>query len=205
MAAGAGAVGERLDELVPPPWGPGRRALVAVGAGVAVALAVALALSGLVGPRLSHAPSWGGGVDATDPEALAVHRTVPLHNDGWVPVTVEAFVPPGLDDVRWGRARGLPVTLQPGETHEITVEFVVQGCAVDMGGFNTFPVRASSGLAPSRVVEVGPPVPQTTIRTVHRADDGEQLTLPAWPDQPSSWVLDSIEAPCTTPPERFDG
>lgn len=191
----------RLDSLIPPPWSTARRWLVATGVLTVVAAAVTLVVSGLAGPRLVHDDGWGGGVDAADPDRLSVERIVPLRNTGWVPVTVESFEPADLENVRWGEVDGLPTTLEPGQTREIVVHLEVGGCDVDLGGYDVYPFRARSGLAPARVVEVDAPhATDPTMRTTYRTDDGD-ITLPTWPDQPPSWILDAIAAPCQTPPD----
>lgn len=195
----------RLDELVPPPWGLGRRTVAIGAAFLTVALTIGVVVSGLAGPRLSHTMDWGGAVDGADPEALVVHRIVAVRNDGWMPVTLLSFAPPALEHVTWGQTVGLPAEVNPGDTHEIIVEFVVSGCEVDMGGFDVFPVRAASGLAPARVVDIPAPASRPTTRTTYRTQDSnETITLPVWPEQPPSWLLDSIDAVCLTPPDQFD-
>lgn len=198
------ATGEQLDELVPPPWGPGRRAAT-TGAGVAiVVLIIGAVVSGLAGPRLSHAMEPGWSVDGGDPDALEVRRIVPVRNEGWLPVALHGFEPPQLEHVTWGDTIGLPAVVDPGDTHEVTIGLVVHGCDVDLAGFDVFPVRAASGIAPARIVEI-PADSHPTVRTTYETVDGSQpVTLPIWPDQPPSWILDSIEPVCSTPPDRMD-
>lgn len=192
----------RLDQLVPPPWPASRRWLLAVVVLLVIAAVVTLVISGVAGPRLAHDDHWGGGVnvDASDPDRLAVERIVALRNDGWVPVTIESFEPTDLDDISWGGDDGLPVTLQPGQTREIVVHLEVAGCDIHAGGYDVYPFRARSGLAPARVVEVDAPhSTNPTTRTTYQTNDGD-VTVPAWPDQPPSWILDAIAAPCQDEP-----
>jgi hypothetical protein len=205
MVAGATETADqRLDELVPPPWGPGRRA-AATGAGVVIVLVlIGAVVSGSAGPRLSHGMEPGWSVDGADRDALAVQRIVPVRNDGWLPVTLDGFEPPPLEHVTWGRTTGLPAVVDPGDTHEVTIGLVVHGCDVDLAGFDVVPIRAASGIAPARIVEI-PADSQPTMRTTYETVDGSQpVTLPIWPDQPPSWILDSIEPVCSTPPDRMD-
>lgn len=193
----------RLNSLIPPPWSTSRRYLVALAVLTVVATAVTVVISGLAGPRLAHDDLGGGGVDAADPDRLAVERIVTLRNEGWLPVTVETFEPADLDDVRWGEVDGLPTTLEPGQTREIVLHLEVAGCNVDVDGYDVYPFRARSGLAPARLVEVDAPHPtDPATRTTYRTDD-DDVTLPAWPDQPPSWILDAIAAPCQTPPDGY--
>lgn len=196
----------QLDDLVPPPWPTWRRALVVLAALVAGAAIVVLVRSGVVVPQLSHHSDWGAGVNGADPERLVAERYVPLRNEGWVPVTLEGLELPELADVTWREVEGLPATLEPGDIHEVVVRFVAHGCEVDVGGYDVFPVRARAGLAPSQVIEVDPPTSRDpTLRTTYRNEDGGEVTLPVWPDQPPSWILDTIDAVCLTPPEEFAG
>lgn len=80
-------------------------------------------------------------------------------------------MPPDIDGVTWERINGLPTTLQAGATQEIVIGFAVAGCDVDLGAYDVMPVRAASGLAPSRVVRIPAP----------------------------GWLMDAVSSACGTP------
>jgi len=195
----------RLDALVPPPWPTGRRVLTA---GLVLLLTMAAVLtvhSGLLGPRLDiTADGAGGSVDAADADQLEVERIVPVHNDGWLPLEIEGFEAPDLPDITWNGVDGLPATVEPGATHQIVLKLTVAGCDVDLRGHDTFTFRSRSGVTPARNVQLAAPQSSDpTIRTTYVADDGDELTLPVWPDQPPSWILDAIAPPCQTAPDGY--
>ena len=201
MPRESAGVDERIDTLIPAPWPAWRRTLVVVGLlGLAAGL-VAATLSGLAGPRLAHADAWGADIDAADPERLVVARTVPIRNDGWLAARLESFEPDPLDDVAWLDVDGLPVTLQPGETREVTVRLEVAGCDVDVEGYDVFAFRARGGLAPSRITEVSARHSSDPNRRATYATEDGDVELPVWPDQQPSWILDAIAAPCQSPPD----
>ncbi len=188
-----------VDDLIPPPWSARTRILAAAVALVVVVAVLALAMSGLVAPRLVHGDSWGSSVDGEDPDRLRAERIAPIRNAGWVAVTLHELLLPDIDGVRWGQVVGLPAVLAPGQVLEVVIPFEVAGCTLDAEGYDVFELRAASRIGPSRVVGVpslssGEP---TTSVTHLDGRDGEALVLPAWPEQPPSWILDSIAAHCS--------
>lgn len=192
----------RLDELVPRPWSAGRR-MQALAVGLAlVAGLLAIVISGAAGPRLTHEDGWGSGVTRLDGQPrITVERLTPITNSGWLPVTLESLELPAIDGVSWGEVPGLPLILEPGETHELRVPFEAEGCDLDVGGYDVFPIRATSGFAPSRVVEVPAPFsepwegPATFVGA-----DGTETRIPGFPEQPPSWIVDTLADTCRTPP-----
>lgn len=192
----------RLDELVPPPWSRQRRTFALVVALGVAAGVLAIVLSGAVGPRLKHESGWGAGVTRLDgQQRITVERQAPIRNTGWLPVTVETLDFPDLDGVTWGEVPGLPVRLGPGETHELIVPFTVTGCDIDVAGYDVLPIRATSGIAPSRIVEVAPPASDPwSGPTTFRDDDGDETLVPGFPEQPPSWIIDTVADVCLAPP-----
>jgi hypothetical protein len=194
----------QVDELLPPPWPTARRMAVAGALLLLVVASVIFVRSGLLVPQLTTT-GWGSNVDAADPERLRAELLVTIHNRGLVPATIEGIELPAIEGVTWGEVQGQRATVGRGGSVQLTVPFVVAGCEVDVGGFDVLPLRAGGPVGPARAVEVAMPwTTDPTLRTTHRADDGSALTLPSWPDQPPSWILDTIEAPCSTPPDAFD-
>jgi hypothetical protein len=193
---------EDLDQLIPPPWSTARRAIAVAVVAAALAGALVVARSGVVIPRLEHGDGWGSTVDASDPEHLAAERFVHVRNAGWVEATVESLQLPPVDGVTWGEVDGLPTTIEPGGTRDVTVRFTVAGCAVDADGVDGFRLRTGSPFGPTVTVTVPAPDPfDPRARETHDLGDGDSVTLPEWPDQPPSWILDTIHAPCTDPPD----
>lgn len=202
-----------LDRLIPPPWSARRRVLLLVAVLAVGALTIATIRSGLVGPWLTDGQVTGGSVHAGDPEQLVAERHVLVRNSAWMPVTIEAAQLPPLEGVAWGAVQGLPVTLKPGEGQQIVVSFVVEGCEVDMQGYDVLPLQAKSGVAPTRILKL-PVIAWSDPRQREHYYIGNEdqavfapaadgwVTLPPWPDQPPSWILDAIHAPCSTPPNK---
>lgn len=181
-----------LDELVPPPWSPARRALVAGGVVLAVAVLTAAWWGGLLGPRLPPGDSGFGSSSTVQGETgeITAEQRVPLRNRGRVSATIHRIDLPDLDGVTWQQARvdgvgELPVDLAPGEAVLLRLAFAVEDCAaVDADGLTSVPLRASSGLAPARTVNV-------EVRSVARH--------PQWPpgDRDPSWVYATVAGPCS--------
>jgi hypothetical protein len=193
----------QVDELLPPPWPTGRRMAVAALALLLVTAGVITVRSGLLVPQLT-VTGWGSNVDAADPERLDAELLVTIHNRGLVPATIEGIELPAVDGVTWSGVPEQQAILGRGGSVQLTVPFVVAGCEVDVGGYDVLPLRAGGPVGPARTVEVAmPTTTDPTMRTTHRADDGSELTLPSWPDQPPSWILDAISGPCLSPPDGF--
>lgn len=196
----------QLDMLVPPPWPAGRRIVAVVAASTVIALAIGAVVTGAVGPRLSHANSSGSAVTGDlDASQLEASRLIILRNDGRFEVDLESLELPQIEGVTWREVQGLPATVAPGEEHQIELSFTTTSCTdIDVEGFNVFPVRAASGFLGSRTVEIAPTgIGHSTSRGTYISDDGTELTLPQWPEQPASWILDTVEPVCTSPPEGF--
>lgn len=184
---------ERLDDLIPAAWPTWRRRLTVTMVLGVVAVMIALVAAGLLGPRLVHDRGGSAWVDAEDPDHLVGEQGITLRNAGWVTATIHSVELPDLADVTWGEVQGLPIRLEPGETHELLIPLAVAGCDVNLHGYDVLPIHAKSGVAPARVVQV-------PVRA--RTDPSERSA--AWPDQPPSWILDHIAAPCATPADGFD-
>ena len=190
---------QRLDELVPAPWPTWWRLVVLGVAVVLAASAITLVRSGAVGPQLRHDSGYGSTV--TDaPQGLAAERHSPIINAGWLPVTLEAVELPEVPGITWGEIPGLPVTLEPGADHQLVVPFEAVGCQLDVGGYDVFPIRARSGIAPARVVEVRAPFSaEPRGDGIVVGEDGTETRVPGFPDQPPSWILDTLEPHCADP------
>jgi hypothetical protein len=209
MATGATLSAEeqrQVDDLLPPPWPTARRMAVAGVALLLVVGSVVAVRSGVLVPQLTTT-GWGSNVDAADPERLRAELLVTIHNRGLVPATIERIELPAISGVTWGEeVQGQHATVGRGGSVQLTVPFVVAGCDVDVGGSDVLPLRAGGPVGPARTVAVSMPwSTDPTMRTTYQADDGSELTLPSWPDQSPSWILDAIEAPCASPPDGFDG
>jgi hypothetical protein len=117
------------------------------------------------------------------------------------PVTLESVAFPAIDGVSWGEVPGLPLTLRPGETRELRVPFEAEGCDLDVGGYDVFAIRAASGIAPSRVVEVAAPFSHPwEVATTFVDEDGTETRIPGFPEQPPSWIIDTLADTCLAPP-----
>lgn len=116
---------------------------IAIALAMVVAAGVVVLLhSGLVTPRLGWPDSGGWGMES-GPGRLSF--TVPVQNQGWVPVTIVGIgrSQPGLQ--LQPPLRGLfPLTLQPGQSVELTLDYRVTDCAqrgklspvaIDVDGF----------------------------------------------------------------------
>jgi hypothetical protein len=202
-----------LDQLIPPPWSARRRVVLLLAVLAVGALLIVTLRSGLLGPRLAEGDVSGGSVQAGDPQQMVAERHVLIRNVAWMPVAIEAAELPPLEGVSWGSVQGLPVTLEPGESHEVVVSFVVAGCEVDVQGYGVLPLRARSGIAQARIVQVPVAAWNDPLQREHyfigaedhplsTVDEDAWMTLPPWPDQPPSWLLDAIHAPCSTPPNE---
>jgi hypothetical protein len=206
MATGATLSAEeqrQVDDLLPPPWPTARRMTVVGLALLLVAISVIAVRAGVLVPQLTTT-GLGSNVDAADPERLRAELLVTIRNRGLVPATIEGIELPAIDGVTWVEVQGQHATLGRGGSVTLTVPFVVAGCEIDVGGYDVLPLRASGPVGPARTVDVAMPwTTDPTMRTTHQADDGSELTLPTWPDQPPSWILDAISGPCLSPPDGF--
>ncbi len=134
-------------------------------------------------------------------QRITVERLTPIHNDGWLPVTRESVAFPAIDGVSWGEVPGLPLTLRPDETHELRVTFEAEGCDLDAGGYDVFAIRAASGLAPSRVVEVAATFSHPwEVPTTFVDENGTETRIPGFPEQPPSWIIDTLADTCLARP-----
>lgn len=194
---------EQLNQLIPPPWPAKHRRRVAALVAITMTAVLAAPLAGLLGPQLAWGPDNGWETTGHIDSEVTARRYIEIHNDGWLPVTLHALDPPHVGGVEWGPISGVPAAIDPRGVHQISVSFTVTECDIDLGGFNALPLRASSGLVPARTIFLAPPHnddPNTRTRTT--ADDGSQVTVPPWPDQPPSWMLDTIQAACTLLPDQ---
>jgi hypothetical protein len=188
-----------IDALIPPPWSTARRVVVMLAAVAIVAVVVLVIRSGLFGPQLEHVPSWGSSVEVTPDGTLVAERLAPIRNAGMLPVELQALELPAIPGLAWEGVVGLPASLAPGEQVEVTIRFRVTECTIDVGGLDTFPIRAESGIAPARVVDVrstSSDEPEFRAITADPTDESTASVVAAWADQPPSWVLDTISAPC---------
>lgn len=140
-----------VDQLIPTPWGPGRRR--AVGA-LLVVMGLALGVAwwgGLLGPNLASVSSfgWSAGHVAEAGVSGDVEVELPLANRGWLPITDIEVVPPDATGATI-RATDVPDRIPAGEEVMIRLEVEVTDCARfrvprDATGIV---IRGTSGLVP---------------------------------------------------------
>lgn len=194
---------EELDQLIPPPWPAKRRRRVAASVAITVTAVLAASLLGLLGPQLAWGPDDGWETTGHIDSEVTARRYIEIHNDSSLPVTLHALDPPHINGVEWGPTSGVPAAIDPRGVHQISVSFTVTDCDIDLAGFNALPLRASSGLVPARTINLAPPYnDDPNARTRTPADDGSEVTVPPWPDQPPSWILDTIRSACTLLPDQ---
>lgn len=197
-AAVGDAEREQVDTRVPPPRLAARRWWTGPALALAVVATILASLSGLLGPRLAWVPDGGWEASGPHDDRVSALRHITIRNEGWLPVRLRAFEQPDRAGLEWGQVTGVPATIPPGAQHEITVPFTVRSCGIDLAGFNALPLRVSSGLAPARVVGLAAPY-NDPPNDRGQVDDDQ---TPPWPDQPPSWILDTIRANCVAPPHE---
>lgn len=185
----------QVDELVPPPWSPGRRLAATAAVATLVAAAIVVWWSGVVAPRLDVeiiGGNWQEGA-VIDDRVTDVTITVVLEirNRGWRAATVTGWTPPDTSGIAWsGHVDPSPVEIPPGEQAEVEISLGVADCRqVDGRGVDSIILNARGALPVA--VPRSVPLEPHALGLPHDLDTGAMRT-----GREPSWVYHVLSWPC---------